>query len=167
MFLALILFASSVLGMAVLLLRRAPQVAFLHDEEVAFVKSTRESFGHILFGSLTDRMRNVWYTRLRTLFFGILARLVGYMQRFFSSTAKFCYTLLTKIRDRSSHVPRPSQYWQEIYSWKSNSKARLRGLRTPYRRILHRKGENDIITADPVAGAILKDMPKKQDEPDS
>jgi hypothetical protein len=143
---SLIILGISVFGFAVLWLRHVSDVVSLSDEELLFVKNTRPSFTRQIFGFLPDFLHNSWFSSVRPMFYKLLMGLVGFLQKIFISFAHACTRLTSRLRARSATVPKPSQYWQEIYSWKSIGKSRLKGLRTPYRKMNKQRDIREIIT---------------------
>lgn len=119
MLIAVSLFAAGILGIGYILARNIPKAASLPEEEIIFIRTAQGPFFSYVGRRFKEGAAYVWHSIFRPAFMSFAVKSISRLRISILRFEQQLLRLVSRLRSRSALVPKPSAYWQEVYSWKS------------------------------------------------
>ena len=121
MALSITLLILSSLGLLLVFGRNIPKAALLPPEEIAFIRTAQGPFFSYVVWRLSETFSRLWMQTVRPALLLFVVKIISRLRIVVLRIEQQLLKLVTRIRSRSILVPKPSEYWQEIYSWKNTT----------------------------------------------
>jgi hypothetical protein len=101
--------------------RNIPKAVSLPPEEIAFIRTAQGPFFSYVVRRVSEIFARLWVQTLRPALLSFVVKAISRLRIVVLRIEQQLLKLVTRIRSRSILVPKPSEYWQEIYSWKNTA----------------------------------------------
>lgn len=111
----------SIVGIIGLLLRHAPQVARMTDEEIAGVLQRERPLLTQAWEYILTIVRVTWNQYLREKTYAFIVKKISYLRIVILRLEQMLFRFTARLRERTQTTKPPSVYWKDMHEWRKTT----------------------------------------------